>query len=79
MAAASTAKKGTLSFLLGTLFLAGLPAGTASAEGGLAMVTAMPEETDELLANPGIGWQAFHLTKARDKNLQSGLAFSALF
>mgnify|MGYP000860177188 CR=1 FL=1 len=32
-------------------------------------VTVRPEETDELLANPGIGWQTFHRTRAEDKSL----------
>ena len=29
-----------------------------------------PEETDEILANPGIGWETFHQTSRQDKNLQ---------
>jgi len=33
------------------------------------VVTVMPAETDELLANPGIGWQTFHCTRTRDRNL----------
>jgi len=28
-----------------------------------------PEETDEILANPGMGWQTFHRTSRQDKNL----------
>jgi hypothetical protein len=32
-------------------------------------VTVSPEETKELLANPGIGWQTFHRTRDKDKNL----------
>ncbi|MBN1815858.1 MAG: DUF4832 domain-containing protein [Sedimentisphaerales bacterium] len=32
-------------------------------------VTIRPEETDELLANPGMGWQTFHRTRNNDKNL----------
>ncbi len=31
------------------------------------------EETDELLANPGMGWETFHWTSAKDKNLPSWL------
>lgn len=31
--------------------------------------TVVPEETDELLANPGMGWQTFHRTRDQDKNL----------
>ena len=33
------------------------------------VVTVVPEETDELLANPGIGWETFHRTCDKDKNL----------
>ncbi len=33
------------------------------------IVTVVPEETDEILANPGIGWQTFHHTNKQDKNL----------
>lgn len=33
------------------------------------LVTVTPEETDEILANPGMGWQTFHRTRAEDKNL----------
>ena len=28
-----------------------------------------PEEMDEILANPGMGWQTFHRTSKQDKNL----------
>ena len=35
------------------------------------IVTVTPEETDEILANPGMGWQTFHRTKKQDKNLPS--------
>jgi len=31
----------------------------------------VPEETDELLANPGMGWETFHRTWPKDKNLPS--------
>ncbi len=33
------------------------------------IVAVVPEETDELLANPGIGWETFHRTRDKDKNL----------
>ena len=39
------------------------------AASGQHRVTIVPEETDELLANPGMGWQTFHRTKDQDKNL----------
>ena len=38
-----------------------------AAEGQQAVVA--PEETDELLANPGMGWETFHHTCRQDKNL----------
>jgi hypothetical protein len=34
-------------------------------------VTVTPEETDEILSNPGMGWQTFHRTRTQDKNLPS--------
>ena len=34
-----------------------------------SVVTVRPEPTDELLANPGIGWQTFNRSSAQDKNL----------
>ena len=33
------------------------------------IVTILPEETDELLANPGIGWETFGRTQDKDKSL----------
>lgn len=32
-------------------------------------VVVTPEETDEILANPGMGWQTFHPTPTQGKNL----------
>lgn len=32
-------------------------------------VTVTPEQSDEILANPGMGWQTFHRTRAQDNNL----------
>jgi hypothetical protein len=34
-------------------------------------VIVTPEETDEILANPGMGWETFHQTSKRDKTLPS--------
>lgn len=34
-------------------------------------VVVTPEETDEILANPGIGWETFHRTSKQDKSLPS--------
>lgn len=33
------------------------------------LVTFVPEETNEILANPGMGWETFHRTAKQDKNL----------
>jgi hypothetical protein len=32
-------------------------------------VTVRPEETNEILANPGLGWETFHTPRNTDKNL----------
>ena len=32
-------------------------------------VVVTPEETDEILANPGMGWETFHHTSKQDKSL----------
>ncbi len=42
---------------------------TGVARGQPVVVT--PEETDEILANPGMGWETFHRTSKQDKNLPS--------
>jgi hypothetical protein len=43
-----------------------------SVQAGLGQqVVVTPEETDELLANPGIGWETFHCTRTHDKTLPS--------
>ena len=36
-----------------------------------AQVVVTPEETDEILANPGIGWETFSRTSKQDKSLPS--------
>ncbi|MBM4088283.1 MAG: DUF4832 domain-containing protein [Planctomycetes bacterium] len=53
---------------LTALFLASVPQ-TFAADGG--WVTIVPEETDEILANPGMGWQTFHRTAKNDTRLPS--------
>src|SRR5208282_5060968 len=40
---------------------------TAMAGGQQVVVT--PKETDEILANPGMGWETFHYTSKQDRNL----------
>ena len=32
-------------------------------------VIVTPQETDEILANPGVGWETFHFTAKQDRNL----------
>lgn len=44
--------------------------------GDQAAIVVVPEETDELLANPGIGWQTFHRTSREDKSLPSWIPSS---
>ena len=39
-------------------------------------VVVQPEETDEILANPGMGWETFHRTRKHDKNLPSWIPSS---
>ena len=34
-------------------------------------VTIAPEPTDEILANPGMGWETFHRSNRHDRNLPS--------
>ncbi len=45
---------------------------------GVRRVIVTPKETDELLANPGMGWQTFHRFADEDKSLEglpSGVAY----
>lgn len=48
------------------MLLGPVPAQGADPDG---FITVTPEETDEILANPGMGWETFHRTKTQDKNL----------
>ena len=50
-----------------TCFLALLFASASLADERLVTVT--PEPTDEILANPGMGWETFHRTAKKDKSL----------
>ena len=50
-------------FAVSVLFSASLFAADAK------RVVVMPEETDEILANPGMGWETFHRTSKQDKSL----------
>jgi hypothetical protein len=50
---------------------------TGAVQEGKGKVT--PEETDELLGNPGMGWQTFHRFADEDKNLEGLPSTSAYF
>jgi len=41
----------------------------ARAQDASGLVTVVPEQTDDVLANPGMGWETFHRTRTEDKNL----------
>jgi Domain of unknown function (DUF4832)/Beta-galactosidase len=43
--------------------------GEALADDSVEYITVHPKETNEILANPGMGWETFHKTAAEDKNL----------
>ncbi len=64
--------------LLGWLTVLGLPANRA-AETASPPVRVTPAESDELLANPGMGWQTFHRFADEDSNLQGLPSASAYF
>ena len=51
-----------------TMLIAAIPFQAADPA---STVTVTPEETAEILANPGMGWETFHRTSKADKNLPS--------
>ena len=53
------------------LAVALLTASVCSSAAERQTITVTPAETDELLGNPGMGWQTFHRTARQDKNLPS--------
>ncbi len=55
--------------ILLSLFLAGLLGDETVF--GQRMVVVTPEETDEILANPAVGWETFHRTSREDRTLPS--------
>jgi hypothetical protein len=55
------------------LSVACLSSTTLAADEAPAVVTVVPQETDEILANPGMGWETFHRTSRQDKNLPAWL------
>ena len=52
-----------------SLLIIGTVLGSRALFGQQVVVT--PEETDEILANPGIGWETFHQTSKQDRSLPS--------
>jgi len=61
----------TLRWSAGVLFCLtwGVGAGAEEAAAKPGLVVVKPEETDAILANPGMGWQTFHRTRDQDKSL----------
>ena len=57
-----------LSVLLGAALL---PPGQVWAAEPPPLVTVTPKETNDILANPGMGWETFHRTANDDRNLPS--------
>src|SRR5512139_3542556 len=51
----------------------------AATESSARLVQVAPQETDELLANPGMGWQTFGRFADEDPNLQGLPSGSAYF
>jgi hypothetical protein len=58
-------------FLLPHVFLC-LPTSAEDAQSSSKMpVTVTPEQSEEILANPGMGWETFHRSSRHDRNLPS--------
>ena len=55
-------------FMIPALFINSQTNGQERSASG-DMVTIHPEETNELLPNPGMGWKTFHHTRTNDRNL----------
>lgn len=53
------------------LFLTFLSVSLTVGQDQKRIVRVVPEETDEILANPGMGWETFHRTSKADNNLPS--------
>jgi hypothetical protein len=56
---------------IGLIAIMSLTVADVRATASDALITVTPEETDEILANPGMGWETFHRTSKEDKNLPS--------
>ena len=57
--------------LVFVLLLTVMSSSLATGQEERQIVTVVPEATDEILANPGMGWETFHRTADDDKNLPS--------
>ena len=60
-----------LRFVLTAAIICQLCSATQALAEDAAWVRIVPKETDEILANPGMGWETFHRTADDDKNLPS--------
>ena len=67
----------------GALILFLLGCGAFSARGEVRMrggkVIVVPEQTEEILANPDVGWETFHRTAARDRNLPDWIPSTVMY
>ncbi|MEN6428001.1 MAG: right-handed parallel beta-helix repeat-containing protein [Phycisphaerales bacterium] len=59
----------TISLLVTSLLGIAVCSTPGQATGPGQTLTILPEQTDELLANPGMGWQTFHRTRDKDESL----------
>jgi hypothetical protein len=57
--------------MLGFFFFALVATLRAEDQRAEGMLTVIPEQADEILANPGMGWETFHRTSKQDKTLPS--------
>ena len=71
--ALNSEKKGEASMRYGLLVFSAIYLIVASGNIGLVQeqewITIKPEETEEILANPGMGWETFHHPADQDRNL----------
>ncbi len=63
----------TIALALGCALTCLCPCTPVAAQDEAPVVSVTPEETDELLANPGMGWQTFHCTGKQDRSLPAWL------
>lgn len=66
-------------FVCGVAFLLFAVSRLPATDSPSAVVRVKPPETDELFANPGMGWQTFHRFADEDRNLEGLPSASAYF